>query len=366
LWKGLKNSMNDQRILRYFLGGNSYRGFHSLYDGFVPLSDGCFLWILKGLPGCGKSSFMRAVGEAAEKAGLGVEYALCSGDPASLDGVYIPALRTAYMDGTAPHTTDPHLAGADSAYIDLGAFCDYRAASGSRAELTELYARCSAYQQKASSLFAAAGHLKLGWLGGFVTPSERDAAIRRVSGAAQRDFGKRRNGGGRASRRFLSAHTCRGLAVLPETARALCGRFYVLENRLRLGTPALAQLARSAAEAGCDAIICPDPLIPEMPEALLLPTLALGFVCSDSPLAAIPRARRIRLDALADAARMQETRPERRRCEKNCAALLGDAYTALAEAKRLHDQIENIFNPLMDFGGVTALAAQHIAALGLA
>ncbi|MDR1131172.1 MAG: hypothetical protein LBL15_01990, partial [Oscillospiraceae bacterium] len=144
--------MNDQRILRYFLGGNTCRGFHSLYDGFVPLSDGCFLWILKGSPGCGKSSFMRAVGEAAEKAGLNVEYAVCSGDPASLDGVYIPELQIAYMDGTAPHTADPRMAGADSAYIDLGAFCDYAAAAGFRSELTELYEGCAAFHRKAAAM----------------------------------------------------------------------------------------------------------------------------------------------------------------------------------------------------------------------
>ena len=45
--------------------------------------------------------------ERMEQAGLETEYILCSGDPDSLDGVHIPRLRTAIVDGTAPHGTAP-------------------------------------------------------------------------------------------------------------------------------------------------------------------------------------------------------------------------------------------------------------------
>ncbi|MCQ2420706.1 MAG: hypothetical protein MJ118_06190, partial [Clostridia bacterium] len=74
-----------------FLGANTAKGFYSLYDSFCSGPDD-FLWVLKGGPGCGKSSFMRKIGKAAEDAGLDVEYVICSGDPDSLDGIYIPQL----------------------------------------------------------------------------------------------------------------------------------------------------------------------------------------------------------------------------------------------------------------------------------
>lgn len=66
---------------------------------------------------------MRKIGLAAEKQGLDVEYVLCSGDPDSLDGVYIPALKTAWVDGTVPHVTEPVCFGVDSDYVNLGRFC---------------------------------------------------------------------------------------------------------------------------------------------------------------------------------------------------------------------------------------------------
>ena len=40
--------------------------------------------------------------ERMEQAGLETEYILCSGDPDSLDGLVLPQLGVAIVDGTAP------------------------------------------------------------------------------------------------------------------------------------------------------------------------------------------------------------------------------------------------------------------------
>lgn len=140
---------------RCFLGANTGRGFYSLYDEFVKPGD--FLWILKGGPGCGKSSFMRRIGMAAEAEGHEVEYVLCSGDPDSLDAVYITDLGVAYADGTAPHILEPRHAGADSNYVNLGAHLDQ---SALRAKLSELDALQRAYRAKYAEAYAALGEAK--------------------------------------------------------------------------------------------------------------------------------------------------------------------------------------------------------------
>ena len=71
----------------FFLGANSEEGFFSLYDQLLGgrLDD---LMILKGGPGCGKSTFMRRMGAAMERAGERIVYINCSGDPDSLDGSF--------------------------------------------------------------------------------------------------------------------------------------------------------------------------------------------------------------------------------------------------------------------------------------
>ena len=139
-------------IQRYFLGGNSCQGFLSLYDGFPPDPE-AFLHIIKGGPGTGKSSFMRRIARRAAERGLDVQLVLCSGDPDSLDGVYLPALRAAWVDGTAPHTVDARHFGVDSDYVNLGRFCrtPLSEEDGSRVRrLTEEYRAC--YEQAYETL----------------------------------------------------------------------------------------------------------------------------------------------------------------------------------------------------------------------
>lgn len=353
-------------VLRYFLGGNTQAGFYSLFDGFVSQTDGDFLWIIKGGPGCGKSSFMKRIGAAAERAGYDVEYAVCSGDPSSLDGLYIPELHTAYVDGTAPHLADAHLPAADSAYLDLGVFYDIPAMLKQREELADLSAAASACYEKAYAMLRAAGSIRTGWQGALTQEDERALALLRAGGIAAREFGKRRRERGRLTRRFLSAYTCFGPAAFPETAGELCERFFIFDNRLLLGSLAMQKLADCACQAGHDVLLCPDPLTPELPEALLVPALSLGFVNSTSQLAQLDGTRRIHLDALVDVERFHALKPELRQSEKLAAELTESAMASLAAAKETHDLIEKVYNPHVDFSGLYELARKHICELGLA
>ena len=54
----------------FFLGANSGGGFFSLYDQLGRPEDTYDLIVLKGGPGVGKSTMMKAIGAAAEKRGL--------------------------------------------------------------------------------------------------------------------------------------------------------------------------------------------------------------------------------------------------------------------------------------------------------
>ncbi len=88
--------------IEYFLGANSPSGFYSLYDQLLPPERARAIYILKGGPGCGKSTLMRKVAAWAQETGLETEYILCSGDPDSLDAVVFPDKAAAIVDGTAP------------------------------------------------------------------------------------------------------------------------------------------------------------------------------------------------------------------------------------------------------------------------
>ena len=114
--------MNNGLETRYFLSALTGAGYYALHRQFLRPPERYFC-ILKGGPGCGKSTFLKRVGDAGSAAGLAVVRLHCAGDPASLDGVYFPEKRSGFFDGTAPHTVDPALFGASGEYLDLGTFC---------------------------------------------------------------------------------------------------------------------------------------------------------------------------------------------------------------------------------------------------
>ncbi len=88
-------------IKKVFPGGNTSKGFHSFYDQIIPV-DAERIFVLKGGPGVGKSSFMRTIGEEFVNLGYDIELLYCSSDNRSLDGLVIKKANVALIDGTAP------------------------------------------------------------------------------------------------------------------------------------------------------------------------------------------------------------------------------------------------------------------------
>ena len=84
-------------VRRYFLGANTGKGFVSLYDEFCKPESGNFLYVIKGGPGCGKSSFMKKIGKAAEDAGLDVEYVIAFSFPRGMWATPTARARTFSM-----------------------------------------------------------------------------------------------------------------------------------------------------------------------------------------------------------------------------------------------------------------------------
>ena len=355
--------MEQKNAARFFLGANSKNGFFSLYDSFTDPAVGDFLYVIKGGPGSGKSSFMKRIGAAAEARGEDVEYILCSGDPDSLDAVYLPEKRVAYVDGTAPHVIEPRYPGASARYLDFSGFLDTDALRPVLPEITELNRRYKAHYSAAYALLSAGAALLPKNQPGLVSEDIMHTLTRRTEGVAARELRPRKKQR-RVRHRFLSAWSCTGHITPAETLPVFCDRLYLLDNALGLGFAALEQLSALAAARGYDAVVCHDPLEPEKPEALLLPEARLGFLAADAAdtKPELP-CRRMRLDALALRELAPEERAALRKRKKESHALLSAATETLAEAKALHDALEAVYHPHVDFAALDALAEMHIRML---
>lgn len=215
--------MNNALETRYFLSAMTGAGYYALHRQFLRPPERYFC-ILKGGPGCGKSTFLRRVGDAGRAAGLSVVWLHCAGDPASLDGVYFPQKHAGFFDGTAPHTVEPALFGASGEYLDLGAFCRTEALDPAR--LRALNADCAMFRLRAQQYLTAAAALDPRATPGLVFPEDREAARRRAKSVCTREFGTPPKDAkpGRCDRLFLSAVTSEGKIFFPDTVAEHCAR----------------------------------------------------------------------------------------------------------------------------------------------
>ena len=113
--------MSKGKIKKVFPGGNTSQGFYSYYH-YMIAPNATRIFCIKGGPGVGKSTFMKYIGEKMVELGYDVEHHCCSSDNNSLDGVVIPAIGVALLDGTAPHVVDPKNPGVVDEIIHLGDF----------------------------------------------------------------------------------------------------------------------------------------------------------------------------------------------------------------------------------------------------
>ena len=340
----------------YFLGANSPSGFYSLYDELSHLDR---LYILKGGPGCGKSTLMRRVATHAEAAGLEVEHILCSGDPDSLDAVILPKLRAGIVDGTAPHVVEAACPGAVETYVDLSRFYDHGALKKQRAELAALSAEYKGYYRQAYRCLGAAGVLNRNLNEAADSAEVRQRLEKRAKGIISRELKKSTRYAPGVDHRFLSAVTHRGQIQLWDTVSTQADRIYELSDRNGLAHHLLSPILSAALAAGHYAVACPNPMAPDRLAHLIFPDLSLAFVTS-TPEAPWPHRpyRHLRLDAMESEAAKQTDKPRLRFTRKVAEALTEEGIHNLARAKEAHDRLEAVYNPHVDFDGVISLADQ--------
>jgi len=356
--------MHTPKEIHFFLGANAPAGFFSLYDQLVDPHTDETLYILKGGPGCGKSSFMKTIAKGLSDAGLTVEQIHCSADPDALDAIYIPALGMAYVDGTAPHIIEPTYMAVFDQYINLGELYDCDAMRPLKSQVIELTNAYKALYTRAYDCITAA-HGVVRELSTQVVNESVIAAVRkRTKGIISREIGKRKSGNAKITRRFLSALTPQGSIAHFDTVDTLAGRVYHLDNQFGLAHYMLTDLLEAATAAGLDCIACPSPLNPDRLEHLFILPLDLAFVSSNFQIQYAGAAyRHIRLDAMVDSERLTSQKARIRFSKKVFALLMDEAVRTLDEAKGLHDKLEQLMNPHVDFDGVYDLAEYHLQLL---
>ena len=349
--------MQADNKVRFFLGSNSSQGFYSLYDQLIDPKQANAIYILKGGPGCGKSTLMRRVAARAEEMGEQVEYIHCSGDPDSLDGIVLPSVKTAIVDGTAPHVVEPKYPGLVDHYVNLGSCYKQAELQHIRREIMDCMAGYKECYTQAYRCLNAAGQISEDALTVLETNTLQERISNRAHSILSREIRTQGSGNGQVTQRFLGAITHCGQLTCFATASALCKRIYLLEDSYGLSHLMLPHLLAGATHAGFDVIVCPSPLMPDRLEHLIVPELSLAFLSTPAGSFCHKRPyRRIRMDSMVDSELLRRSKARLRFSRKITTALIDEAVESLTRAKNMHDHLETLYNPHVDFEQVNHIA----------
>ncbi len=343
----------------FFAAANTADGFYSRFPALFDPACGRWqkIYIIKGGPGTGKSSFMKRAAEHAEKKGYAVERYYCSADPRSLDGIRIPACGTAMLDGTAPHTVDAVYPGAVEEIINMGMFFDVRALRDHAEEIRRLCTAHAGHHAAARRYLRAAGAMREQTLSllsdAYLADKAAGAAARIVQKLPQEREPV-------YDMQFATAISGRGIVHLP-TAEQNGRCIYVTDS----GRASLffAALTEAAERRGISYVRLASPLRPAETEGVYFPGTDTVYMTDrygqhTNPSEAVPRP--LNTARFYDRERLSDIRSRLRfaqACEKT---LLDGACTALAAAGKIHDALESLYVAAMDFDALNTFTARFL------
>lgn len=345
--------MKRGHIKRVFPGGNTSVGFFSFYDYIAPL-DATRIFVIKGGPGVGKSTFIRGIGEALVGRGIDIEFHHCSSDNNSLDGLYIPAIKVALIDGTAPHVVDPKVPGAVDEIIHLGDYWDENGLRARRKEIMEANAEVSRCFARAYRFLKAAQVVYDDWE--TLNRQAMDYALANQKAAAlvdevlnSRPIAPRL---GRDRHLFASAITPDGLMNYVDTIIGPMPRKYVIQGEPGTGKSyLLKKIATAALERGLDTGLYHCPLNPEKVEHVVIPALGVALTKSIEPHTWRPAPEDIivEMNECLDQKIVARNQAAMNDAERLFGQLFAQGIACIHNAKASHDLMEAYYVPCMDF-----------------
>ncbi len=344
-------------LSEYYLGANSVFGFFSLFDELQDKKTK--LHIIKGGPGCGKSTYMKTIAESLEAQGYLVERIYCSSDPNSLDGFRVRELELAYVDGTAPHIVEPLYAGSVETFVDLLEYCDADGLHAIRNDIISVSSDIKKHFALASHYISAAGTVCKAIrsrANGYIDKAKLERRVKRLGASLiprQLSF----SGNAKRDRCFINAFTPLGIDCKYEAASTLCPHVYEIYDSFGLSNDFLRTLSDFAVHQGYDVIECYSALFPDELEHLLIPDLALAFLQSNLIFSFTGNAEKtIKLDSFISKEHRKDSSSLYRRDRKALLEHINSAVAELDGAMKLHDVLENLYNPYVDFNSIREAA----------
>lgn len=340
------------KILNYYAGGNTARGFHNLFESNLKGLDRLF--ILKGGPGTGKSTLMKAIGKKWNDEGYDVEYIHCGSDNGSIDGVILRELSVGIVDGTSPHVIEPKAPGAIEEYVNLGEAWNSKKLAQNKSEILKLSEAISADFQTAYDTFHKALLVHDEWEEIYIENMDYDKANKLTDELMHLFFSKKVNKEAKVYHRFLGAATPKGAVdFVPNLTEGLKKRYFIKGRPGSGKSTLLKKLAANAEASGFDVEIYHCGFDPNSLDMIIVRELGFAIFDSTAPHEYFPERPG---DSIIDMYEKTITPGTDEKYFDDLKEISGrysekmkEAISYLANAKRKHDELEKYYISAMDF-----------------
>ncbi len=345
--------------LRYYLGANSPMGFYGYFQ--KAYGKDWHVWLIKGGPGCGKSTLMRQI---AEGCGGEWEYIHCSSDPKSLDAILCAEKKIMLADATAPHAMEAQRPGCVEQLLDLGAGFRTELLRKNTETIHRLFEQNAEMHRQAVRYLAAAAQVQTVRM---EQARERmdTAAVREAADLWLERYGCGAKGCGREKWRGLCAVTPDGIRCFSDTVYQAAHTVYALQDDWGAAAALFMEhLRKGLLQKGHTIVTGRCSLFPqEKTEHLLLEEKKAAFVTSNQahPFAGATCAE-IGLQDVYGVHR-PGTREALRRMLAQEEQLLNAASGCMYQARLIHDELEKYYIEAMDFTFAQSKAEEMICRL---
>ena len=337
----------DNFKIKYFLAANSCEGFISNFSDCCSAEENYKVYIIKGGPGTGKSSFMRHIANKGLEKNLKVVVCPCSSDPNSLDAVIFPDKKIVIMDGTAPHTVDPKFPGICEEILNFGEFWDSDKLKIHQNEIINVTNKNKQKHKTASRYFRAAGYLFTDNLNCALDITDEKKVISFANkfikkhipnkiGASKEDI---RYYGGLTPKGIISFCNC----VLNETDN----NFIISDDYGAVSKIFFSYLREKLLKSGYNIITVKNPFLPStLIDGIIIPELSLSVLREYEFGQFYTGIRRIHAKRFLKSANLKTHINFNRKAIRE---LLTAGCDNLKEAKEIHDRLEKYYIDAMNF-----------------
>lgn len=341
--------MGNRGDIRYiFTSSHTCQGFHSFIPDLVKSLSR--VYILKGAPGTGKATFIRLLGEGLAERGYEVDFWLSAADPLNPEGIYLPRLDLAVVNGSQGLALDPYYPGATGEIIHLEAYQDRESLRRQARGIIELIDRLEAEKQKVFQIMKQAAGVKRE----IKQRTAQRLVMERINGLAD-DLEEELFREGPGERHFYaSAFSAEGsINYVDEISRG-CHRRYILKGPPGSAkSTVIAEIACRGRTRGWYLEYYHCGLDLESLVMMLIPGQGIALIdAGKAELSRRPGDVVIDMESYLAAAEPGEAEQETAGAERAYESLLGQAQAGLENAHKTLTALKKLYGSVMDFAAL--------------